>query len=334
MNSIEIAGGGLAGLALGIALRRHDAPVIIREAGVYPRHKVCGEFINGVTQETLAKLGIDSIFQNALLHERTRWWVGDEEIYAAEMDRPALGMSRWDMDKALHELFLELGGRLIVKDRVKREPREGLVWTAGRSLEKESNWLGLKAHFFDVKVDALEMHMADGGYVGLTPVGGGRVNVCGFYRRRALRSENLIISYLKECGLSELAERLSNATWDASSLTGVSGLSLGRQRQDPELFTLGDAERMIPPFTGNGMSMAFESAECALEPLLAYVNGSLTWEEAGREIREALDERFSRRVRFAHTMHHFLTKRSGRFTLKCAARSGLLPFHWLHRRLS
>jgi 2-polyprenyl-6-methoxyphenol hydroxylase-like FAD-dependent oxidoreductase len=47
-----IIGGGLAGLSLGIALRHRGLPVTIREAGHYPRHRVCGEFITALDEET------------------------------------------------------------------------------------------------------------------------------------------------------------------------------------------------------------------------------------------------------------------------------------------
>lgn len=334
MKGIEIAGGGLAGLSLGIALQSRGVPVTLREAGSYPRHKVCGEFINGVTIETLKNLRIDSIFRDVIYHRHTRWWAGNEAIYSAEMIRPALGMSRWKMDEDLRVLFGKEGGVLSIKDRVNREPREGLVWTAGRALKKKSDWLGLKAHFKGLQVDALEMHLGEGGYVGLTPIENGRVNVCGLFNRRSLRSENLLVSYLKECGLTALSSRLERADFDSSSLTGVSGFDLGAQDQDGDLCTLGDAERMIPPFTGNGMSMAFESAEIALEPLLNYSKGEIDWSSSRRDIRKKLDKRFTQRVRLAQMMHYFLTNRVGRFALRCAARSDLLPFHWLHSRLS
>ena len=110
MRRVEIAGGGLAGLSLGIALRRRGVPVCVREAGSYPRHKVCGEFINGVAEGTLENLGIGGVFTEALNHRRTRWWIGNREILDIEMDRPALGMSRWEMDVALRDLFLAEGG--------------------------------------------------------------------------------------------------------------------------------------------------------------------------------------------------------------------------------
>ena len=49
---IEIIGGGLAGLSLGLALRRGGVPVTLHEAGEYPRHRVCGEFITGLDPAT------------------------------------------------------------------------------------------------------------------------------------------------------------------------------------------------------------------------------------------------------------------------------------------
>src|SRR5947208_2116234 len=47
MKHVSIVGGGLAGLTLGIGLRRQGIPVTIWERGQYPRHRVCGEFSGG-----------------------------------------------------------------------------------------------------------------------------------------------------------------------------------------------------------------------------------------------------------------------------------------------
>ena len=55
---ITIVGGGLAGLTLGIGLRQRGVPVTLWEAGHYPRHRVCGEFISGRGQAALTRLGL------------------------------------------------------------------------------------------------------------------------------------------------------------------------------------------------------------------------------------------------------------------------------------
>jgi 2-polyprenyl-6-methoxyphenol hydroxylase-like FAD-dependent oxidoreductase len=338
MKKIEIAGGGLAGLSLGIALRRFGIPVLLREASTYPRHRVCGEFINGVTENTLEVLGISPVFSDALRHRSTRWWMGDRQIFEASLSRPALGMSRWEMDERLRCIFEEEGGVLKTNDRAKPVPREGLVWAAGRHLERESQLLGLKAHFEGLNVDGyLEMHIGEGSYIGLTPItpDGSRVNVCGLFKKGKFRpGGNPIVDALRQSGLEALGDRLDSASMDPGSLTGISGFHLGSQRGKSDLCTLGDAERMIPPFTGNGMSMAFESAECALSHLLHYSSGNLSWAEANERIRHSLDERFRSRVRLALGLHRCLTNAVGRAIVRSAACAGVLPFSWLHQKLS
>jgi len=81
------------------------------------------------------------------------------------------------------------------------------------------------------------------------------------------------------------------------------------------------------------MSMAFESAECALGRLLSYAEGG-DWGDCCEGIALDLERRFRKRVRLALGLHLFLTTRAGRAGLSLGARSGLLPFQWLHRQLS
>ena len=71
------------------------------------------------------------------------------------------------------------------------------------------------------------------------------------------------------------------ADWDHDSICTVAGLSFGRL---PPLkgipCCVGDVFRMIPPLTGNGMSIAFESAELASTALVDYAQGRISWNEA------------------------------------------------------
>ena len=59
---------------------------------------------------------------------------------------------------------------------------------------------------------------------------------------------------------------------------------------------VGDALTMTPPVTGNGMSMAFESAAIAVAPLAAFSRGEITWPRARELIASACDAAFARRL--------------------------------------
>lgn len=333
---ITIVGGGLAGLSLGVALRERGVPVTLHEAGSYPRHRVCGEFISGVREETLAALGVDDLLTDAQVQRTTAWFRNGTEIFAGEIPIPALGISRFALDERLSRKFQNRGGRLCEQSRQRPEASEGTVWCAGR-MPVKGPWLGLKCHVRNLALSAdLEMHLAQNGYVGLARIEKGLVNVCGLFRLKegqAGRGIDTLKQYLKAGGLGGLWERLEAAGIEEGSFLGVAGFRLGWRPATDGVVALGDAGGMIPPFTGNGMSMAFESAEEAIEPLLCWQAGGRSWEETARLIAERLRRRFRARMWAARLMHPFLTARGGQGFLAAVSRSGLLPFDLCFRVL-
>jgi menaquinone-9 beta-reductase len=328
-QEITIAGGGLAGLSLAVALRMRGVPVSVLEAGSYPRHRVCGEFISGVSGETLAALGIADLFDDAHHHRTLAWQVGGRLLHRSEFPEAALGISRYLLDERLRRRVESLGGAVSTGVRAIPTPREGLAWTAGRRPRK-GQWLGLKAHVRIPPLAAdLEMHAGTNGYAGLAGVEDGWTNVCGLFRiDRSLPAtgRELLPAYLAAGGNGPLAELLRTSEWRENSFSAVAGFELGRQPPVPGLLALGDAESMIPPFTGNGMSMAFQAAECATEPLAAWSHGELAWQAAVNLIRTAVTRRFRRRLTTARALHPLLLDPSGQSLFQILSTARLLPF--------
>lgn len=327
MREITIAGGGLAGLSLAAALRANDVPVTVLEAGNYPRHRVCGEFISGVSDKTLENLGIARLFDDARRHRTVAWYERGKPLHRDSLPEPALGISRHVLDERLKQHVETLGGRVRKGIRARPEPREGFVWAAGRRATR-GRWIGLKAHVRGLPMAAdLVMHAGRNGYAGLAEVEDGWVNVCGlFFLDRRLKSDFLLSAYLRSGGNPDLAAALEAAEVRKNSLAAVAGFQLGRQRRHAGLLSIGDAESMIPPFTGNGMSMAFQSAELALAPLVAWSAGHRTWEQAQRETRTAVAGAFRRRLAAAACLHPLLLHRAGRALCQTLAAASALPF--------
>jgi 2-polyprenyl-6-methoxyphenol hydroxylase-like FAD-dependent oxidoreductase len=311
---ITIVGGGLAGLTLGIGLRQRDVPVKIFEASIYPRHRVCGEFISGNGQAVLERLGLFARFEQAgAVHARTVMFVcGANRSPVRQLAAPALCLSRHAMDALLAGTFQQLGGELRVNTRwTSGECREGVVHASGRraqSAEKNPRWFGVKAHVSrssSVNLEAdLEMHLSPDGYIGVNRINNGEVNVCGLFRARdGTRRPESRQDWLRGETGSLLRERLGAAEFAPDSFCSVAGLQLKPQRAAAKKeCRIGDALTMTPPVTGNGMSMAFESAEMAVEPLAAYSEGKLNWPQARQQIARRCDAAFSRRLAWARLL--------------------------------
>jgi len=331
---VTIAGGGLAGLALGIALRERGVPVTLHEASEYPRHRVCGEFLSGVSDEVLENLGIAFALQDAVPLRSSRWY--DEEGPLHDMEVEGRGISRHLLDGRLQARFRQLGGILFTGSRLEADvlEQEGVVWAAGRP-RRTSDWVGLKCHFRDLRLTHdLEMHVGRSGYVGLARIEEGWVNVCGLFRKRessGAKGIELLHHYLRELGLNDLSGRFAKALPDATSFCGVAGISFaaGESRN----FSIGDAAAMIPPFTGNGMSMALEAACHAITPVVDYAEGRIPWSEATVRNRKAASRLFGLRLRVANLLHPVVTHPQGTRWIRGLGMARFLPFGIICRTL-
>jgi flavin-dependent dehydrogenase len=334
---LEIIGGGLAGLALGCALRREGVPVILHEAGDYPRHRVCGEFITGLGDATITRLGLAPALAGALAHRRVAWFHRDGPPQSHALPSPARAISRFALDARLAEMFTALGGDLRVRSRVDPpKVSEGKIFATGRRRATASPWIGLKLHAHDLPLaHDLEMHLGENCYAGLARVERGAVNVCGLFRRGLATGTgaDLLLRCLRAAGLAALADRLAHAAIEDASVCAVAALGFDRRPPAADRLCLGDAIALIPPFTGNGMAMAFQSAELALDPLLAYARGAIAWPDAVRATQRAQRKKFRVRLASAGALHPFLLGPRRQRWIAALGRARLVPFRPLYAAL-
>lgn len=335
MKPIEIIGAGLAGLALANSLQRAGVPVTLCEAGTLPRHRVCGEFICGRGADALRSLGLEATLAGAAEHRSTLWTICGAERLRRDLPAPAIGLSRFVLDQRLAEIFLQAGGKLHLKTRKQcAGGQPGQVRCDGRKAAR-SDWIGLKVHCVDLETAAdLELHLGDQGYVGLSKIENGRVNICGLFKQRpALKAkrEEWLCRYLEACNLAPVAERLRAAQIIPDSHCGVAGVEFSRipRSGDSQLY-LGDAYSVIPPFTGNGMSIALEAAQLAHPIALDYASGDLNWEQTVARIQSAQHAVFDQRLRAARWLHPWIHSPNRQRLLGGVARLGLLPFSLLY----
>jgi flavin-dependent dehydrogenase len=335
MKSIEIHGGGLAGLSLAAALARRGVPVRLWERHRIQRHRVCGEFICGVAPAVLQTLHIEACFDDALPLTRVHWLDRDFSLLRTELPEAARGLSRWTLDQRIAETVRKAGGEIHEGVHVRaKAAAEGSVIASGRRSQR-GGWMGLKSHFkgFELEED-LEVHLGNGAYVGCSRIEGGRVNVCGlFYPRKGLSTggPEALLAYLAAVGLEALATRLAGAEPCFESSASVAGVGFGILPPTAGSMVIGDAWAVIPPFTGNGMSMAFESARAALSPCIDYAHGRCSWGEATAAVAREHRRLFNRRMRIARLIHPLILQPRWRGFIRALTHHRLLPFCFLYR---
>ncbi len=321
-----IIGGGPAGSALGILLARQGHTVEIIEQSASMHHKVCGEFLSWEAVSYIAQLGIDLRALGAVpingirLAKRTC-------IAKRELPFPAMSITRRKLDEALLSSASQAGAVISRGRRVESLRRSGSIWTAlltggeircaptaflatgkhdivghRRPPGKQNDLIAFKMYFRLAPAQRqalrgwIDLVLFPGGYAGMQLTEDGDANLCLVVNRKTLHLCRYEWSHLLERirGYSEyLDKRLAGAEALLAKPLALSSIPYGLLPTDSEfgLWRLGDQAAVIPSFSGNGISIAFHSAQVAAE---IYMRGGTSGELTAR-----LQKDLRRSVQFA-----------------------------------
>jgi flavin-dependent dehydrogenase len=295
---LAIIGGGPSGSSAAITAARFGARVLLLEAGSFPRHKVCGEFVSAEALDLLTALvqGLsqaEEILGNAPAIRYTRLLLG-KRILEAPVSPAALSLPRYKLDALLWEAAKVAGvdaradcdisaivgeGPFHIQSRLGEFTARSVIVAAGRWSRFSSDravppgpkWIGIKAHYREEQPpSSTDLYFFENGYCGVQPITRGLVNACAMVRSdRATTLDEVFQLHPR------LAERA--AGWEAT-ITPVSTAPLIYREPQPvrgNMLFVGDAAGFIDPFVGDGISIALRSGAAAaqcLRPCFREVN--------------------------------------------------------------
>jgi menaquinone-9 beta-reductase len=296
---IAVIGGGPAGASAAITAARFGARVALLEAGEFPRHKVCGEFVSAESLDVLLDLlratsGAKQLISAAPVIDSTRLLLG-ERIIETAVSPPALSFTRFALDSLLWQAARQAGveARSNCEVRVIRGDgpfylnisggevtAQAVVVAAGRwsrfksrtTIANDPKWIGIKAHYRETTPPrSTDLYFFEHGYCGVQPVADDVVNACAMVRSdRATSLEDVFPLH------PALAKR--RRAWQAITgpVTTAPLLHLLPQPVRDNMMFVGDAAAFIDPFVGDGISMALRSGRLAAMDLRAFLDGNVS----------------------------------------------------------
>jgi len=257
---VAIIGAGPAGSAAAIEAARAGARVLLLEKDTFPRHKVCGEFLSPEVAQVLGELGCSAILDAAVPMRLARVHTPSNHVLDFPLTPAGFSLSRRTFDDALVREAVRIGvtfqqAHVTDPDSL---PALAVIPAWGRKIRENlpGGFFGFKAHFRGEWPAQVDLHFFDGGYLGISPVEGGSINVCGLVEKRLIRDAESIARRFLGPGPQQ--------EWPFL-YTGP----LHPGWQGGQGFAAGDAAAFLDPFTGDGISLALRSGRLAAGEALA-----------------------------------------------------------------
>jgi flavin-dependent dehydrogenase len=320
MYDLTIIGGGPAGTAAAITAARGGARVLLLEKGLFPRHKVCGEFVSSESLgllRTLLDASHAPLLDHALRVSEARVYI-DGRFLTTPVAPLAASIARLDLDATLWELAEQSGAEARQQTLALSISGEGPFRIATAAGEFESRavlnasgrwsnlnaalsinrkprekWLGLKAHFAEADPHAsVDLYFFSGGYCGVQPIAlrgeagnHGRVNACAMVRAD-------VASSLPEVFAQHPALFGRSRRWRLLSEPVSTSPLIFRHPQplQDQVLLAGDAAGFVDPFVGDGISLALRSGSLAARCLIPFFRGEISLASATCQYQREYDK--------------------------------------------
>jgi flavin-dependent dehydrogenase len=310
-----IVGGGPAGASCAAFCARAGLHVLVLERAAFPRDKVCGDCLNPDCWPVLARLGLEEqvrALPHASLREVDFISVRGRRVRlplpmglrseiavkrsllddlllkhaaaaGAEVRQPVavtqvsrvnaapFSVQTADGETVQARLLAAADGRNSLVARLTGAAPERPAGGANGSAPKR---IGLQTHIPlpPAYGPTITMRWFANGYGGLSPVGGGELNI-------SLAGPAAALPELKAWATAEFAIA-PEAVW--RTIAPLDRWAVRSAARDC-VFLLGDAARVVEPFTGEGIYYALRSGELAAAAMIRAIRGEQTAEGAARE---------------------------------------------------
>jgi menaquinone-9 beta-reductase len=276
-TSCIIIGGSIAGLSCAIRLKEMGITPLVIDAGSYPCHKVCGEFLSPEALPLLKKWGItpSAYVSSMKIYKK-------EKFLIHNFHQEAGTLCRYELDQLLLNKAHNMGIPIKCNTAVTKIESNGLyktvhtsthetyncsqiVLTTGRANKlldiptKSPVYIGFKAHFSGIDLsDCLEMHLIKGGYLGMVAQGKGQVNIAGIVKKELYDKYKDIHLLLEEesCFKKIAAGNMLFAEW---MVAAVPPFGVKKKTHHKNTYILGDAAGAIAPICGAGLTLSLSS---------------------------------------------------------------------------
>jgi flavin-dependent dehydrogenase len=284
-TDVFIAGGGPAGLATAIALRRLGLRVVVADLAKPPIDKTCGEGLMPQTVAALRDLGV-ALGPALAVPFRGIRFIGDGRVATGDFPHDfGWGIRRTTLHQALVERAAEVGVQSLWETRVTEINRRGVSldsgtvqcrWIIGADGQNSMvrKWVGLdqgppqvsrfgfRQHFrIWPWTDFVEVYWGNDCQIVVTPVAENEVCLAVTSRSPRIRLKDAIARF------PAITQRLEGCQATTRDLGAISALRVLRKVRWDRFALVGDASGSVDSLTGEGLGLAFQQANALAEAL-------------------------------------------------------------------